>query len=335
MEESEKRRERLRAMRMEAAQADVVNYIETSLPNHLSNPLIESSATMVGQLAPCTAPRFDYYTNPMAAFSTSKKKGKIENQPVSDTFVPYHHNTSSTTYLPPTFPGLRNPEMSPSSTHQFHQYSPDQRTFYARGDSEAGGYGSPGMPRPYAVNQGDPHMWRGPRRPFVNQFPTHPPREMNSSSHVSGPRGNSYTNPTQDRAKYRSSSPNPGFHGSLSPGRGSHGHHGNMTPSPRFGYGRGTGFHGRHSLLDKYGPEQFYNVSMLEDPWKVLQPCIWTTIDSSSNSAKPSESWISKFGTKKARVSDSSSGRSSSQQPSLAEYLAASFKEAIEDAPNA
>ena len=105
MEESEKRRERLRAMRMEAAQADVVNYIETSLPNHLSNPLVESSATMMGQLAPCTTPRFDYYTNPMAAFSTSKKKGKIENQPVSDTFVPYHHNTSSTTYLPPTFPG--------------------------------------------------------------------------------------------------------------------------------------------------------------------------------------------------------------------------------------
>lgn len=105
MEESEKRRERLRAMRMEAAQVDVTNYIETSLPNHLSNPLVESSATTVGQLAPCTAPRFDYYTNPMAAFSTSKKRGKIENQPVSDNYVPYHHNTSSATYLPPKFSG--------------------------------------------------------------------------------------------------------------------------------------------------------------------------------------------------------------------------------------
>ncbi|KAA0041755.1 ACT11D09.5 [Cucumis melo var. makuwa] len=318
-------------MRMEAAQADVANYVETSLPNHLSNPLVESSATMMGQLAPCTTPRFDYYTNPMAAFSTSKKKGKIENQLVSDNFVPYHHNTSS-----PTFPGLRNPEMSSASTHQFHQCSPDRRMFYARGDSEAGGHGSPGMPRPYAVDQGDPHMWRGSKRPFVNQYPTHPPREMNSPSHVSRPRGNSYTNPTQDRANYRSSSPNPGFLGSFSPGRGSHGHHGNMTPSPRFGYGRGTGSHGRHSSLDKSpGPEQFYNVSMLEDPWKVLQPCIWTTIAPSSNSTEPSESWIStKFGTKKARVSDSSSGRSNSQ-PSLAEYLAASFKEAIEDVPNA
>lgn len=191
------------------------------------------------------------------------------------------------------------------------------------------------MPRPYAVNQGDLHMWRGPRGPFVNQFPTQPPREMNSPSHVSGPRGNPYTNPTQNRANYRSSSPNPGFRGSFSPGRGSYGHHGNMTPSPRFGYGRATGSHGRHSSSDKSGPEQFYNISMLEDPWKVLQPCIWTTIAPLSNSAKPSEYWISKFGTKKARVSDSSSSRSSSQQPSLAEYLAASFKEAIEEAPNA
>ncbi|CAK9309085.1 unnamed protein product [Citrullus colocynthis] len=325
MEESEKRRERLRAMRMEAAQVDVTNYIETSLPNHLSNPLIESSATTVGQLAPCTAPRFDYYTNPMAAFSTSKKRGKIENQPVSDNYVPYHHNTSSATYLPPKFSGVRNPEMSPS-THQFHQYSPDQRTFYARGFSASGGHDSPAVPRPFPMDQGAPHMWRGPRRPFVNQFPSHPPMEMSSPSHVSGPRGNCYTNPNQDRANYHSSNPSPGY-------QGSHGHHGHMTPSPRFGSGRGTGSHGRHSSSDKSpGPEQFYNASMLEDPWKVLQPCIWTTNSPLSNSVKSSESWISKFGTKKARVSDSS-GRSGSQ-PSLAEYLAASFKEAVEDAPS-
>ncbi|XP_038902109.1 protein SICKLE [Benincasa hispida] len=328
MEESEKRRERLRAMRMEAAQADVANYVETSLPSHLSNPLVESSGTMIGQLAPCTAPRFDYYTNPMAAFSTSKKREKIENQPVSDNYVPYHHNTSSATYLPPNVSGLRNPEMSPSSTHQFHQYSPDQRTFYARGVSGSGGHGSPAMPRPFPMDQGA-HMWHGPRRPLVNQFPSHPPR-MSSPSHVSGQIGNSYTNPTQDRVNTHSSSPSPGYQGSFSPGRGGHGHRGNMTPSPRFGSGRGAGSHGRHSLSDKSsGPEQFYNASMLEDPWKVLQPGIWTTIPS----LNPSDSWISKFGTKKARVSNSSSGRSSCQ-PSLAEYLAASFKEAVEDAPN-
>lgn len=90
---------------MEAAQADVANYVETSLPNHLSNPLVESSATLVGQSEPCTAPRFDYYTNPMSAFSAGKKKGKIEDQTVSDNHVPFHHDNSPATYVPSNFPG--------------------------------------------------------------------------------------------------------------------------------------------------------------------------------------------------------------------------------------
>lgn len=105
MEESEKRRERLRAMRMEAAQANVGNYAETSLPNHLSNPLVESSAAMLEQSEPCTAPRFDYYTNPMAAFSATKKRGNFDNHGVSDNYVPSHHNNSPATFVPSNFAG--------------------------------------------------------------------------------------------------------------------------------------------------------------------------------------------------------------------------------------
>lgn len=242
--------------------------------------------------------------------------------------------------------------MSPSPTHQFHQRSPDQRTFYARGFRGSGGLGSPAMPRPFPLNQGAPDMWRGPgrpfvnhfpghpprgmsspRSPFVNQFPSYPPREMSSPSLVSGPRGNSYTNQAQDRVNYHNPSPSPGYQGSSSPRGGGRGHRGNMTPSPRFGSGRGAGSHGRRFSSDESPRlEQFYNASMLEDPWKVLQPGIWKTVAPLSSSANPSESWISKFGTKKARVSEPTSR--SSSQPSLAEYLAASFNEAVDNAPS-
>lgn len=246
---------------------------------------------------------------------------------------------------------MRNPEMSPSAPHQFHQHSPDQR-FYARGYSGSGGHGSPAMPRPFPMDQRSPNMWGGPRSPYVNHFPGPPPRGMNSPrgpfvnqfpsqlprdmispSFVSGPRGNSYPNQTQDMVNHLSPSPSPGYQGSSSPGGGSHGHRGNMTPSPRFGSGRGFGSHGRRFSSDESSrPEQFYNPSMLEDPWKVLQPGIWRPVAPLRSSANTSESWISKFNTKKARVSDASSGRSSSQ-PSLAEYLAASFNEAANNTP--
>ncbi|XP_022148514.1 M-phase-specific PLK1-interacting protein [Momordica charantia] len=240
--------------------------------------------------------------------------------------------------------------MSPSPTHQFHQHSPDQRMFHARGFNGSGCHGGPAIPRPFPMDRGTPGIWSGPRSPFVNQFPghpprgmssprspfvnhfpSHPPRDMSSPSIVPGPRGNSYTNPMQDRVNYHTPSPSSGYEGSPSPGRGSHGFCGNMTPTSRFGSGRGSSYHGRHFSSNKsLRPEHFpfYNESMLDDPWKDLQPGIWRT----TARANSSESWISRSRMKKARVSEPFS--SSSSQPSLAEYLAASFNEAVDDAPS-
>ena len=108
MEESEKRKERLESMRMEAAHAEVSNNVETSaMPGCLSNPLSETSSSLTVQDDFCTTPtlRFDYYTDPMAAFSANKKRGKGDNQTMQESF------TSSTTSgwpmarLSPSHPG--------------------------------------------------------------------------------------------------------------------------------------------------------------------------------------------------------------------------------------
>ncbi|XP_038990682.1 protein SICKLE-like [Hibiscus syriacus] len=64
MEESEKRKGRLKAMRMEA---EVSNDVEASaMPGFLSNPLTETPFTVQDDFG--RTPRFDYYTDPMAAF---------------------------------------------------------------------------------------------------------------------------------------------------------------------------------------------------------------------------------------------------------------------------
>lgn len=89
MEESEKRRERLKAMRMEAAQGDVNNDVKNFTESHgLSNPLIETSATHQESSAP---QRFDYYTDPMSAFS-GNKRSKVSQNISQEHFTPPSNN---------------------------------------------------------------------------------------------------------------------------------------------------------------------------------------------------------------------------------------------------
>jgi hypothetical protein len=103
-----------------------------------------------------------------------------------------------------------------------------------------------------------------------------------------------------------------------------------MSPGSGWSSGRGRGSH------TPQGPERFYNESMLADPWKFLKPVLWRSVGgpvNSLNTPYSSRSWTGKsHDTKKARVSEASN--KSSSQPSLAEYLAASFNEALNDAAN-
>lgn len=82
MEESVKRKERLQAMRLEAAQngsddnKDQHQESSHSASGLLASPFNELSSP---SSTPQHPPRFDYYTDPLAAFSGSKRKGRINN----------------------------------------------------------------------------------------------------------------------------------------------------------------------------------------------------------------------------------------------------------------
>lgn len=81
MEESEKRRERLKAIRMEAAKGDISIDSESSgmVSHSLSNPLIENEPAPSTAVQYCR-PRFDYYTDPMSAFSADRKRNNFLHQ---------------------------------------------------------------------------------------------------------------------------------------------------------------------------------------------------------------------------------------------------------------
>lgn len=82
MEESEKRKERLKAIREEAAEGgdnnEEQNSIRGALDHGLTNPLIETPSASFGKDEP--RPRFDYYTDPMAAFSANSDKNNLSPQ---------------------------------------------------------------------------------------------------------------------------------------------------------------------------------------------------------------------------------------------------------------
>jgi hypothetical protein len=82
MEDSEKRRERLKAMRsIAAAQAETSNNVETSAPpGLLAYPLLGTPATLLAQGESSAIPRFDFYTDPSAAFSSDRKRTATANQ---------------------------------------------------------------------------------------------------------------------------------------------------------------------------------------------------------------------------------------------------------------
>ena len=95
MEDSEKRRERLKAMRsIAAAQAETSNNVETSAPpGLLAYPLLGTPATLLAQGDSSAIPRFDFYTDPSAAFSANRK-GAAGNQAARGYFTSPSNNSS-------------------------------------------------------------------------------------------------------------------------------------------------------------------------------------------------------------------------------------------------
>lgn len=177
------------------------------------------------------------------------------------------------------------------------------------------------------MHQGNAQTWNSPGGTF----------NYNSPSNASGGGGQIYNpgfrpvrNPNlnygQGRPHWHASSPSPrpgsgrGANSGPGPGLGRDHRHGANSS------GRGRGFHTGGS-----DAARFYHKSMDEDPWEQLQPSLWKSL--SLKGASSSKSWLPESITvKKPRVSEPSN--QSSSQPSLAEYLAASFNEVVTDTPN-
>uniref|UniRef100_A0A251SXK5 Uncharacterized protein n=1 Tax=Helianthus annuus TaxID=4232 RepID=A0A251SXK5_HELAN len=74
MEESTQRRERLKAMRLEASKEDATHNKDHSTVS-LANPLLESTTNSETEVQK-TSRSFSYYTNPMAAYSGNKQRSQ-------------------------------------------------------------------------------------------------------------------------------------------------------------------------------------------------------------------------------------------------------------------
>ncbi|KAI3464980.1 hypothetical protein Pfo_021643 [Paulownia fortunei] len=320
MEESEKRRERLKAMRMEAARAGVNTDSESSglASGGLSNPFIESENTSATPLQ-YTSTRFDYYTDPMSAFSGSKRRHNISPQ-VSQG----HYNT-------PPRPAYQG--MTPAPVYQNPAVnSPGQAVFQVPGahfnQSHVGS--SMGAASPLGRPHGNPpSAWGGSGGAFNYSTPPN----LSRGGKFTGPGFRQGDSPYVNYGRGRGQGYNSSSH--YDSGRGGSRYHdsgrgrarslGNsMSPGSGLSGRRGAG--SRDAVSAELRPDLYYRREMVEDPWKLLTPVIWKGVHA-LDSDKP---WLPKsIGMKKSKVSSEASQTSISQQ-SLAEYLAASFNEAVD-----
>lgn len=336
MDESEKRKERLKAMRMEASQSG--DYNEAVGYGGLTNPLTDVPSGNVESCA-MPRPRFDYYTDPMAAFSANKRSN---NQPHVSPQV------SQQCYTPPRATNPRSPICTPRGN-----YSVDQRSQGVHHNP----LGNPGQNSPFGTPQrGSPSAWNNSFGTPNNYLPPNSSMGGNFASpgihqggrpgfhygqgsgrpgsgyggspyQGSGYRGNPYQDSGHRGSPYQHSGnigtpyQRPGNRGIpyQGSGQGRSQWRGNSSSPISFRGGRrgGRGSHGGTSGESR--PDLYYSKSMVEDPWKELKPVIWKAFSD--------KSWLpNSISAKKAKFPDAPV--KSIPQQSLAECLAASFNEA-------
>ncbi|CAN1341014.1 Protein SICKLE [Linum perenne] len=162
-----------------------------------------------------------------------------------------------------------------------------------------------GMTGPSPRHQGTPN-YGAARSPSVNHGQGNPTWVGNTHRPNSGYGGHQFPSSGRGQGHWHGGNRSPGF------GRGS-------------GSGRGRGFNNHGSTSSgKQDPRQFYDASMMEDPWESLKPTEWKGITGGS-----SESWMPRsIGSKRPRGSSVPSFRQENSGQSLASYLASSFNEA-------
>lgn len=218
-----------------------------------------------------------------------------------------------------------------------------------------------GRPNTFGA-QGNANFWGGPSALPTNQYPSNSPRAVYTPGHGFRQGGSPGLNYGQGRAQGFNNSPQAGFgyggspysnvqrgnspqvgfgnQGAPFPGRGrsgggnrpqiGYGNQGTPYPGRGRGGGRGRGSHNYVSAEER--PDRYYNKSMMEDPWETLKPVLWqgNCNPTSSATSDSEKSWLPKsIASKKARVSEALEKYKSKQ--SLAEYLASSYNEAVNE----
>ncbi|XP_072973012.1 protein SICKLE-like [Typha angustifolia] len=320
MEDSAKRKERLLAIRMEAASAAASSRNPSPSTPELPDPLIQPPSA--AEISP-RAPRFDYYTNPTAAFSGSKRKSG------------YHNNPPSPIPPPPSRP-------SPGSRdYQTSYINPPVQRFQTTHFQAHSIYETPS-------HAPQSNLWRSPAQieTPMSGFRGSTPPCPNSSNISSSFVGHNF-HPNSSAGGFM----NPSFRGRGSPminrgiagsphsnsGRGTVWQYGG-SPHPNSGRGnnyggspssRGRGGRGRGSYDGSWGrqePKSYYLKSMVKDPWRKLKPIVGDILKprDSSKSCVP-ESLTAQESKHKQKSVQSGSGLS------LAEYLDMTFKDTVDE----
>ncbi|CAN0916832.1 Protein SICKLE [Linum grandiflorum] len=329
-ENSESRSDRLKAMRAITADASVGL---PAPPGLLANPMLDGPSETETTAGRGGGPRFDFYTDPMAAFSSTRNRNPpLCNSPTGNFIRPAGRGPPPPAWVPPSPPPGQPWNPTPTSTPPYMQgHRPVNQGMY-QANSPYGGGGSPygsqgGIRSPFPFQQGSPRpqAWSEFADPAANYgchprgvipryhgSPNYAPARSPSVNHGQG-------NPTWVGNAHR---PNSGYGGHQFPGSG-RGQGGRWHRGS--GRGRGRGFQNRDSTSsERQDPWRFYHDSMVEDPWKGLRPIEWRGITAGS-----SGSWMpSSLSAKRPRGPVSSFNQSSDSGQSLADYLASSFNEA-------
>ncbi|KAI5071958.1 hypothetical protein GOP47_0014209 [Adiantum capillus-veneris] len=349
-ESSEKRREMLRAIREEASLADEGGGSSvTDSPKSPGLPLLHDLQQ------PSATPRFEFYTDPLAAFRGPQRNKKSRSEPPSSplrqpSFAPPPGSTINAAFLTPNSnpnvnstppgsfsPGKHGPNHQPSMRHSGMVATP------------ANFSNSYPYPNHHPAPRGNFHPNSTPPRSFNTPIFSNPassaggprsaPYSYNGTTHGNSPAFSDYN---VGRGSLSAQSPPwsvGGMNESCVQSHGSNRSWGSFKQSPGSsnrstpGKSGGRGFHRFQGTYSETGtPESFAKRSMLEDPWKDIVPArydssVASRLDSCSFSG--SRDWLPKSITR-VETSPVSKGVSvSAIGPSLAESLALSFADAV------
>ncbi|XP_031482290.1 protein SICKLE [Nymphaea colorata] len=358
MEEAEKRKERLQAMRAEAASASMPGPDAAGhhlLPSPFSSTDPSSSAASPSFSLP---PRFDYYTDPLGSFSSATNKRK---PPRGDSVLQSPHGFSYDATPPAAGHGVlgNSPRMqahgqwrSPMRMNPPFETNPNHASPSFRSPNYTDGFhhqprGISFIPSPNPNSTPNFVSGMGSGMAGFSPNSNSSPRGMGSGYGSFSPNHNSNLNLGRGRGGF-SPIHNPSFGSGKESGRG--GFSPNQTPN--FSSGRGGGrYHGGspRSVSGRNGgrgrgfvsaqecPWRFYHKSMVEDPWKGLVPIVGRLLEAEPHLGRETpdslRSWLPKsIASKKAKVATDTVQLN--PQSSIAECLALSFEDAVTDLPD-